>query len=145
MTDDTRVATGRTDRATIRQLLETEYDRLVELRRAVGGDVLEEIDSAGRELSQVGHHPADSGTEPGDLERDQALLERLDRQLRDVDDALGRLDRGEYGRCEVCGRSIGEARLEALPATRFCLTHSGLGGREAGGAPATGGGAVTPL
>jgi RNA polymerase-binding transcription factor DksA len=147
MTEDVRTEDGGAGRARLRTLLEAEYDRLVDLRRAVGGDVLEEIDSMGQELSSADQHPADSGTELEDRERDQSLLERLDRQLRDVDDALGRLDRGEYGLCEVCAQPIGEARLEALPATRFCLAHQAMAEREVGRSGASGDEArsVTPL
>jgi DnaK suppressor protein len=34
--------------------------------------------------------------------------------------ALQRLDRGEYGRCTVCGREISITRLQAVPWTPYC-------------------------
>ena len=121
------------DQGVHRAVLEAEHERLVGLRRSVGGDVLDEIGSLGSELSAADQHPAESGTGSiEDRERDQSLLEQLDQQLRDVDDAIMRLDRGEYGLCEVCGELIGEAQLEALPATRFCLLHQELAEREVG-------------
>ena len=55
----------------------------------------------------------------------QALSARLKEQLDDVEHALTRLDEGTYGTCEVCGVAISEARLEAMPATRFCIDHAG--------------------
>jgi RNA polymerase-binding transcription factor DksA len=42
--------------------------------------------------------------------------------LTDVDDALAKLDNGTYGRCESCGGPIGDARLEAMPAARLCIS-----------------------
>ena len=38
--------------------------------------------------------------------------------------ALGRLEDGTYGSCEVCGVAIAPARLEAMPATRYCINHA---------------------
>jgi DnaK suppressor protein len=55
--------------------------------------------------------------EPGP---DLSILDDLEIELRDVEHALRRLDEGSYGTCEACGESIGEARLEAAPATRLC-------------------------
>jgi RNA polymerase-binding transcription factor DksA len=38
---------------------------------------------------------------------------------------LRRLDDGTYGSCQACGGDIGDERLEAVPATRFCIQHQG--------------------
>ena len=38
--------------------------------------------------------------------------------------AITRLDEGTYGTCEVCGQPIAPARLEAMPATRYCINHA---------------------
>ena len=43
------------------------------------------------------------------------------RQLDQVNDALARLDTGDYGVCESCGDPIGEARLEAVPFATLCI------------------------
>jgi len=40
-----------------------------------------------------------------------------------VQRALVRLAEGRYGRCDVCGGTIPDERLVAVPATRFCLSH----------------------
>lgn len=42
--------------------------------------------------------------------------------LRDLDDALDRLDEGNYGTCEECGVDISRKRLEAIPWARYCVT-----------------------
>ena len=58
------------------------------------------------------------------FEREQlaGLRLRVQDRLRDIDAALERLSHGQYGRCESCGNAIGDARLEALPAARLCVT-----------------------
>jgi RNA polymerase-binding transcription factor DksA len=57
--------------------------------------------------------------ERGEIE---ALAGSLTEMLRDLDDALAKLDAGTYGACERCGADIGEARLEAMPAARLCIS-----------------------
>ena len=53
------------------------------------------------------------------------LASELREQLDDVERALGKLDEGTYGTCEVCGGAIGADRLDAMPATRYCIDHAG--------------------
>jgi RNA polymerase-binding transcription factor DksA len=59
--------------------------------------------------------------ERGEAER---LASELRESLDEVDAALLRVEAGTYGTCEVCGKPIGAARLEAMPATRFCIEHA---------------------
>lgn len=42
-------------------------------------------------------------------------------ELVEIDAALERITKGQYGRCESCGGAIGSQRLNALPETRFCI------------------------
>lgn len=50
-----------------------------------------------------------------------ALGKTLRAELAQIETALGRLDRGEYGVCAECGRKIPRARLEALPDASRCI------------------------
>jgi RNA polymerase-binding transcription factor DksA len=54
----------------------------------------------------------------------EALAGKLKETLGEVASAIARLDGGSYGKCEVCGVAINPARLEAMPATRFCIDHA---------------------
>lgn len=54
-----------------------------------------------------------------DMARD--TLERERQTLREIELALERIRRGEYGVCESCGEEISPRRLQALPWARFCL------------------------
>jgi DnaK suppressor protein len=48
-------------------------------------------------------------------------LERERRTLYEIESALTRIQKGEYGVCNNCGSEIAPARLEALPWARLCL------------------------
>jgi DnaK suppressor protein len=50
-----------------------------------------------------------------------ATLERERRTLYEIESALTRIKKGEYGVCNNCGDEITPARLEALPWARLCL------------------------
>jgi RNA polymerase-binding transcription factor DksA len=110
----------------IRGRLVSERERLAGLRAGIGSDLAEETQNGSRsELSAADQHPADTATEMFDRERDAGIVESLDGELADVEAALERLEAGTYGTCEACGRPIGSERLEALPATRYCVEHAG--------------------
>ena len=50
----------------------------------------------------------------------EALAERQQDRLGNIDEALARIEAGTYGECQNCGRAISEERLEANPTTIFC-------------------------
>lgn len=65
---------------------------------------------------------ADSAASTAEKAELLALVERLRETLTDVDDALARIDSGDYGVCEGCGEQIPIARLEARPQARLCMS-----------------------
>jgi len=67
---------------------------------------------------------ADSGQVAAEQGEHRAMVGHLQDTLRDVEHALAKLADGSYGKCEVCGEEIAEARLEAMPATRYCINHA---------------------
>jgi DnaK suppressor protein len=77
-------------------------------------------DSAG-DLSGYSFHMADVGTDAYEREKAFLFASSEGRLLMDIDDALRKLYRGEYGRCEICEQPIARARLEAMPYARLCL------------------------
>ena len=50
-----------------------------------------------------------------------ATLERERRTLKEIETALMRIKKGEYGTCDSCGISIPKARLDALPWAHLCV------------------------
>ncbi len=64
---------------------------------------------------------ADSGQVAAEKGEHRVLANSIQDALADVDRALKKLDEGTYGQCESCGSAITEPRLEAMPATRYCI------------------------
>jgi DnaK suppressor protein len=56
-----------------------------------------------------------------DQELNLELLEHDGSTLREVDEALERLEEGNYGRCEACETWIPKTRLKAVPHARNCI------------------------
>lgn len=63
---------------------------------------------------------------PQTVERvpDLSMLTKVEGELADVEQALGRLDDGTYGTCQVCGAAIADERLADEPATPSCHDHA---------------------
>ena len=64
---------------------------------------------------------ADSSQVTAERGENEALAAALQESLTEVDHALKKLDDGGYGECEGCGKAIVPARLEAMPACRYCI------------------------
>jgi RNA polymerase-binding protein DksA len=58
---------------------------------------------------------AEGGSMAFELEKELSVDQNTADLLDKVERALSRMERGEYGICEACGKSIPVARLEALP------------------------------
>ncbi|MCX6009363.1 MAG: TraR/DksA C4-type zinc finger protein [Chloroflexi bacterium] len=63
----------------------------------------------------------EGATEAFELEKRMALERRLTDALVEVEHALKKYEAGTYGICDLCGRPIEPARLEALPQANLCL------------------------
>jgi RNA polymerase-binding transcription factor DksA len=98
-----------------------ERDRLIEVRNAASRLSTSPNGVAERELSSADQHPAEQATETLERELDLGVLQSVEAELLEVEAALARLEASTYGQCEVCGKPIAEGRLEAKPATRYCV------------------------
>ncbi len=65
--------------------------------------------------------PADAGSASFERETAQSLSNHARRILTQIDDALRRIDNGNYGVCERCGELIEPERLEAVPYATLCI------------------------
>jgi len=96
-----------------RKLLEAERERLLKEIDGVADDT-QALDAAASEAEDRG----DISEIDAQNAIDQRLLEDLKGQLREVEDALKRIEEGTYGICEKTGKPIPVERLEAYPAAR---------------------------
>src|SRR5882757_4277296 len=80
---------------------------------AVAGLMRDSGDGAGDE--------ADTGSKNITREYELALAANTREMLGQADHALQRLDEGTYGLCEVGGKPIGKARMQAFPRATLCL------------------------
>jgi RNA polymerase-binding transcription factor DksA len=92
------------------------------------------------ERSGYGDHLADDATELFEREKSLSLERTLQDHLRLVQEALRRTEDGTYGACAVCGRPIGEERLDVVPETALCIEHQAAAERKS----AAGGGEPVP-
>jgi RNA polymerase-binding transcription factor DksA len=117
-----------TTEATVRAQLTQEREHLMTQLRNIGRAPKDEAsgqpaDREGGSLDFDGGF-ADSGQVTAERGEVDALATNLLDNLKDVDDAITKLDEGSYGRCEVCGEPIAPARLEAMPSARTCIEHA---------------------
>src|SRR5579863_5575412 len=98
-----------------RERLLAEQARLQDVRDAADRLSAAANEAETGELSTADQHPAEQATETLEREIDAGVLQRVDAELAEVDAALSRLDAGTYGVCEICGKTIADGRLEAMP------------------------------
>jgi DnaK suppressor protein len=97
------------------------YSCLLELRE----QLLRQMDGLAKESAQempgYSLHMADSGTDNFDRDFALSLLSSDKDAVYEIEEALKRIERKTYGVCELTGKPIPKARLEAIPWTRFTV------------------------
>ncbi len=105
---------------------------LLEKRAEILGDVTtlhsearhQNRSEAAGDLSSMPIHMADLGTDNYELEFTLGLIEGERTILKEIDEALERIERGEYGLCLATGQPIGKARLRARPWAKYCYEYT---------------------
>ena len=85
---------------------------------------LGELEQAGGSAGFSDEGFADTAQVSAEQGESRMLAAELRRELDDVEFAIARLAEGTYGTCVVCGVAITDERLEAMPATRWCIEHA---------------------
>lgn len=71
--------------------------------------------------SELGsQQPEDAASEVEEYVSKLPVEYSLENRLRDINLALEKIEKGNYGKCEKCGKRISEERLEVAPEARFC-------------------------
>src|SRR5947199_8267025 len=95
-------------------------DAMVDSMAGVAQDTLRSR-AEGSEASAFGMHQADAGSDAYDRDFALSLLSQEQDALYEIDQALKRIELGTYGTCEMSGKQIPRARLEAIPFARFTV------------------------
>jgi len=95
-------------------------DAVVDSMAGVAQDTLRSR-AEGSEASAFGMHQADAGSDAYDRDFALSLLSQEQDALYEIDEALKRIELGTYGKCEMSGKPIPHARLEAIPFARFTV------------------------
>lgn len=80
-----------------------------------------QLEELGVDRSSYDEGFADSGQVTAERGEVEAITGTLRETLQEINEALEKLEAGTYGLCESCGGQIPEARLEAMPAAKFCI------------------------
>jgi RNA polymerase-binding transcription factor DksA len=124
---DRPVLSGNNKARKLDSFTRTQKEKLLQLRDAMvdsmAGVAKDNLRSRaeGSEASAFGMHQADAGSDAYDRDFALSLLSQEQDALYEIDQALKRIELGTYGTCEMSGKSISRARLEAIPFARFTV------------------------
>lgn len=102
-----------------RQRLLDLRDELVDAMSGMTGEIRNAPE--GSEASGSGMHQGDAGSDAYDRDFALSVLAKEQDALYEIEQALRRIDRGAYGICEMSGKTIPQARLEAIPFARLTV------------------------
>jgi len=94
---------------------------LLELREQLTKQMNGLAAESAQEMAGYSLHMADSGTDNFDRDFALSLLSSDQDAVYEIEEALKRIERKTYGVCELTGKNIPKARLEAIPWTRFTV------------------------
>ena len=97
------------------------YNRLLELREQLLRQMNGLAKESAQEMAGYSLHMADSGTDNFDRDFALSLLSSDQDAIYEIEEALKRIEKHTYGICELTGKQIPKARLEAIPWTRFTV------------------------
>ena len=74
-----------------------------------------------RDVPENPPDPNDRASQETDMSLELHSRDRERKLIKKIDEAIERIDTGDYGYCEVCGVEIGVERLEARPTAELCI------------------------
>jgi RNA polymerase-binding transcription factor DksA len=97
------------------------YARLLELREQLMRQMDGLAKESAEEIAGYSLHMADSGTDNFDRDFALSLLSSDQDAIYEIEEALKRIEKNTFGVCELTGKPIPRARLEAIPWARFTV------------------------
>ncbi|WP_018123422.1 RNA polymerase-binding protein DksA [Desulfovibrio oxyclinae] len=87
-------------------------------------DILKKSDQTLEDMTETGEvyaDPADRATAESDRAFTLRLRDRERKLIKKIQQALQRIDDGDFGLCQECGDDISVPRLKARPMTTLCI------------------------
>lgn len=104
--------------------LEKIKEKLLQRKRELWREILGDLESEAKEeyqdLIQTIKDEGDTALAELKVGATLALVQMRADELEQIEQALDRIERGEYGRCQDCGHWIKSSRLEAMPYALRC-------------------------
>ena len=101
-----------------KQKLEYFRNLLLEQRRQATEDLLND-----RATALEGDDGVEDSAEMSELDLNRstafALASRQSKLIKEIDEALDRIENGTYGLCTRCGKPLDEERLKAMPTAKY--------------------------
>ena len=116
-----RVRHPRIGSARVRPEWQKYFTNLLDLRERLLHQMDGLAKESAEELSTYSLHMADCGTDNFDRDFALSLLSSDQDALYEIEEAIKRIEKHTYGVCELTGKHIPKARLEAIPWTRFTV------------------------
>lgn len=110
----------------VRRRLEAEREVAHERLASLTGDY-DSVVAASLDTNADDEHDPEGHTIAFERSQIGALVQQVRHHESEIEAAIRRVDAGTYGWCQRCGEPIGEARLEALPGARTCITCAAIG------------------
>ena len=73
-------------------------------------------------IEDIGSSQDDAAQEAGELDRDQAMVDTLEKRLKEILHTREKIKDGTYGTCDSCSSEIPPARLKAMPVAALCIS-----------------------
>jgi RNA polymerase-binding transcription factor len=106
--------------ASRKKFMADQRERLLDTKNRLLSEIESELKAEREANKDEGMDTYDLASEERDREINFILSDRERVKIKQVDDALERMDEHSYGVCESCGLEIAEERLQAMPFSRLC-------------------------
>ena len=107
------------------RVVDPDWDRYRQILLDLRDQLVRQMNGLAKESAEqlpgYSMHMADSGTDNFDRDFALSLLSSDQDAIYEIDEALKRIERGSYGVCELTGKPIPKARLDAIPWARFTV------------------------
>ncbi|MDI6786155.1 MAG: TraR/DksA C4-type zinc finger protein [bacterium] len=104
-----------------KKLLELRSEHIKEMQIMEQDNLRNSMQSVSGNLSAYSQHMAETAADSFEREKNIGLLSTVNSMIKEINDALCKINNNSYGICEICNQEISFIRLEAIPYARHCI------------------------